>query len=147
MKKLLFLSLFSLVVYTACKKDSLGTKPVLSFISYSSNPIIAAGGADVTFNIKDGDGDVENTFNFTAIYDRDPTDTNFAARQMPGLENFKGSKLDAEVVLHLLDNDLNVNAVPGLKDSVHFLVYVIDNANNSSDTIATPKVQIIYPEQ
>ncbi|SFE03528.1 hypothetical protein SAMN05518672_104215 [Chitinophaga sp. CF118] len=146
MKKMLFLSLFALAAITACKKDSLGTKPVITFKSYSYAPVDASLGLDVTFQVKDGDGDIENALQFTAIYDRNPTDTNFSGRPMPGLDASKRPNLSAEVVLHLGTIDFpNDPDNPVAKDSVHFLVYVVDNANNISDTIATPKVEILYP--
>jgi len=145
MKKMLFLSLFALMAITACKKDSLGTKPVITFKSYSSVPISSNYGLDITFEVKDGDGDIENSFNFAAIYDTQPTDTGFTSHPMPSLDAHKGSKLTAEVVLHLLSTDFpqtGPNPIP--KDSVHYLVYIVDDANNHSDTIVTPKVEVRY---
>jgi hypothetical protein len=146
MKKVIILSLFSLVAVTACKKDdSVGTTPVITFKSYSSSPVVAANGMDMTFEVKDGDGDIENSLNFAAIYDTDLVDTAFQARPMPGLDNNKGRNLTAEVVLHLLGTDFpQVGTNPVAKDSVHFLVYIQDDAGHISDTIATPKIQVIY---
>jgi hypothetical protein len=145
MKKMLFLSLFALTAITACKKDSLGTKPVITFKSYSSVPISSSYGLDITFGVKDGDGDIENSFNFAAIYDTKPTDTAFEGRPMPELDAHKGSNLTAEVVLHLTGTDFpqtGDNPIP--KDSVHYLVYIVDDADNHSDTIVTPKVEVQY---
>src|SRR3954468_2663531 len=105
MKKMLFLSLFALTAITACKKDSLGTKPVITFKSYSSEPISSSYGLDITFEVKDGDGDIENSFNFAAIYDTKPLDTAFEGRPMPGLDSHKGASLTAEVILHLVGTD------------------------------------------
>ncbi|SEW27261.1 hypothetical protein SAMN05428988_3840 [Chitinophaga sp. YR573] len=145
MKKMLFLSLFALTAITACKKDSLGTKPVITFKSYSSVPISSSYGLDITFEVKDGDGDIENSFNFAAIYDTQPTDTAFESRPMPELDAHKGTKLTAEVVLHLVGTDFpQTGANPIPKDSVHYLVYIVDDANNHSDTIVTPKVEVQY---
>jgi hypothetical protein len=146
MKKIAFLSLFSLLAVGACKKDSLGTKPVIAFKSYSSSPVSADAGMDVTFDVSDGDGDIENSFNFAAIYDTAPTDTAFESRPMPGLDAHKGTKLTAEVILHLINTDFpQIGANPVEKDSVHYLVFIEDDAGNKSDTIVTPKLQVIYP--
>jgi hypothetical protein len=145
MKKMLFLSLLALTVITACKKDSLGTKPVITFKSYSSVPIYASSGLDLTIQVKDGDGDVQNTLNFAAIYDTAPTDTAFTARPMPNLDAHEGTSLTADVVLHLIATDFpQIGANPVLKDSVRFLMYIVDDKSNHSDTIATPKVEILY---
>lgn len=146
MKKILVLSLFALAVISGsgCGKDSIGTKPMISFLSYSSSPVIPANGLDVHFQVKDGDGDVESTFSFVAMYDLQPsTDTVFEHRDMPGLDAHNGTNLNAEVILHLQPIDFpGAGTTP--KDSLHFLVYVTDNAGNISDTIATPKVEIVY---
>lgn len=147
MKKIAFLSLFSLLAIGACKKDSLGTKPVITFKSYSSSPVSADAGMDVTFDVSDGDGDIENTFNFAAIYDIKPEDTAYESRPMPNLDAHKGSKLTAEVVLHLVATDFpQIGDNPIEKDSVHYLVFIQDDAGNYSDTIVTPKVQVLYPQ-
>ncbi|SFW63526.1 hypothetical protein [Chitinophaga sancti] len=147
MKKIAFLSLFSLLAIGACKKDSIGTKPVITFKSYSSSPVSADAGMDITFNVTDGDGDIENTFNFAAIYDVKPLDTPFTSRPMPKLDAHKGTKLTAEVVLHLINTDFpQIADNPIKKDSVHYLVFIQDDAGNYSDTIVTPKLQVVYPQ-
>lgn len=147
MKKILVLSLFALAVISGsgCGKDSIGTKPMISFLSYSSDPVVPSNGLDVHFQVKDGDGDIENTFNFAAIYDLQPEpDTAFASRQMPNLDAHKGTNLTAEVILRLEPIDFPGNTTGIPKDSVHYLVFITDNAGNISDTIATPKVEILY---
>ena len=145
MKKMLFLSLLALTVITACKKDSLGTKPVLTFKSYSSAPISANSGVAMTFRIKDLDGDVQNTLSFAAVYNTRPEDSSlYTTRLMPDLENNNGVSLDADLILRMESIDL-ANSNPNiLKDSVYFRVYVVDNKDNHSDTVFTPKVEILY---
>ncbi|SDG08883.1 hypothetical protein [Chitinophaga filiformis] len=145
MKKILVLSLFALAVISGsgCGKDSIGTKPMISFLSYSSDPVISSNGMDVHFQVKDGDGDVENSFNFVAIYDiQVDTDTVFTSRKMPNLDAHNGTNLTAEVILHQESIDFPNTGIP--KDSVHYLVFITDNAGNISDTIATPKIEILY---
>lgn len=149
MKKILVLSLFALAVISGsgCGKDSIGTKPMISFLSYSSDPVIPANGLEVRFQVKDGDGDIENSLNFAIIYDiqRDPdADTVFDSRQMPKLDAHNGTNLTAEVLLQLDPIDFPGGTVGVPKDSLHYLVFVTDNAGNISDTIATPKVEIVY---
>lgn len=118
---------------------------MISFLSYSSDPVVPSNGLDVHFQVKDGDGDIENTFNFAAIYDLQPEpDTAFASRQMPKLDAHKGTNLTAEVILRLEPIDFPGNTTGIPKDSVHYLVFITDDAGNISDTIATPKVEILY---
>lgn len=149
MKKVIILSLLSLSIITSCSKDKgSDTKPVITFTSYSYAPIQAAGGVDVTFEVRDGDGDIENTFNVAPIFDQDPTipdSVPFTPHPMPGLDNNKGRNLTAQVILHLFPTDFpQVGANPVTKDSVRYRVFVVDDAGHSSDTIVTPKVQVLY---
>jgi hypothetical protein len=145
MKKMLFLSLLALTAITACKKDSLGTKPVITFKSYSSSPINASNGVNITFQLKDGDGDVQNTLSFAIVADATPEDTNtYTTRRMPDLEQNNGISLTADMILRMQSIDL-ANPNPNiLKDSIYFRVYIVDNKSNHSDTIFTPKVEILY---
>jgi hypothetical protein len=146
MKKILVLSLLALsAIMGGCGKETIGTKPMISFLSYSSSPVIASFGMDVNFQVKDGDGDIENSFNFAPIYDTKPFDTAFESRDMPNVDAHKGTNLTAEVILHLTGTDFpqtGDNPIP--KDSLHYLVFITDNAGNISDTIATPKIEVLY---
>lgn len=147
MKKMLFLSLMAGLVMIACKKEKLGTKPVLTFKSYSGSQVFSSYGMDVTFEIKDGDGDIESTFHYASMFDQaaNPLDTIFEERQMPNLEAHNGTNLTADVILHLTPTDFpqtGDNPIP--RDSVHYLIYVVDNAGNFSDTIATSKIEVLY---
>lgn len=145
MKKIAFLSLFSLLAFAACKKDSLGTKPVITFKSYSSDLIYSSYGLAINFNVSDGDGDIQNTLTWAKIVDTNPTDTVWDVRQMPDMEGRNSGKVNAEVGLYLAAIDLNtMQDSPPETDSVHFLAFIIDEAGNSSDTIATPKIFIDY---
>jgi hypothetical protein len=146
MEKMLFLSLLAMTAIVACKKDSLGTKPVITFKSYSSSPVSSNGGMDVTFEVKDGDGDIEGTLNFAAIYDTLPDDTaNYEGRPMPQLDAHKGSSLTAQVILHLVPTDFpQTGDLPIAKDSLYYKVYVVDDKGNHSDTIRTPKLEVQY---
>ena len=146
MKKILVLSLFAVAaICGGCGKDSIGTKPMLTFLSYSSSPVFASAGMDVNFQVKDGDGDIENSFNFAAIYDTAPLDTAFESRPMPGVDAHNGTNLTAEVILHLVGTDFpQTGTNPVLKDSLHYLVFITDNAGNISDTIVTPKLEVLY---
>lgn len=149
MKKIAFLSLFSLLALAACKKDSLGTKPVITFKSYSSSMIYPENGLAIMFNVTDGDGDIQNTLTWAKIEDSNTTpDTIWDVRQMPDLEGRNSGKVTAEVGLYLAAIDLGSQQTSAPEtDSVHFLAFIIDEAGNSSDTLVTPKIFISYQEQ
>ncbi|KAA2243681.1 hypothetical protein F0L74_14475 [Chitinophaga agrisoli] len=145
MKKLLSLSAVACLLMVACSKDSIGTKPVLTFKSYSQ-PVVdltnSESGLQAFFQIQDGDGDIENGFWVQTFFDSVTDSLNFERKQMPNIDAHVGGKVDAEVILTLDNISLSPpnNTVP---DSIHFRIYVEDNAGNKSDTITTPKVALL----
>lgn len=145
MKKIFLLSIIVsfIAALAACKKDSIGTKPQLTFNSYSLNEVIENNSnLDISFQVQDSDGDIENQFWIQTFFDSRTDTFNFEPRQMPNLGSHKGGKLDAEVILHLESINLS-SGTTTIPDSVHFRVYIEDNAGNKSDTISTPKLAII----
>ncbi|MET6998298.1 hypothetical protein [Chitinophaga defluvii] len=143
MKKLLLLSVIICLAY-ACKKDSLSSKPQISFRSYSISSIdTTTQQFDIEFNVKDGDGDIENNIYILNYVDGTPPvdENDFPSRQMPGIEANKGNSVNAIVSVNMQSNDFRVgiddNFTP---DSFHVRAFIIDNAGNSSDTITTPKI-------
>lgn len=143
MKKMLFLFLLAGLFY-ACKKDKIGTKPILSFKGYSVDSV-SVGIQDmfVTLNVQDGDGDIEDTLQIAPIYDTKIQDTFYIVRRMPEIGANRGNSVKAEVAILLETQDFRT--YQSLNDSIHFLVFIRDNAGNFSDTIATPKIPYNIP--
>lgn len=149
MKKIIALSAI-IFAFAGCKKDDVaGDTPVLTFKTASALDIPA----DVkmltfTFQLKDGDGDTEDSLYVNDI--RFGTDK-YQGVAMPSLESHKGIKLDAEVTLYVSDEGDNIfmrlrdgrdpNIVPN-PDTLQYRVFVKDNAGHSSDTLLLPKVAI-----
>ena len=149
MKKILSLFAVTTLVLAACSKDSgSGTKPEISFKSYSIPFIVDSlvDNFDVSFQVKDGDGDIENLFYFQTIIDSDPLtaeDTVYQFRQMPNIGAHKGSKVDDEVIYNMISSDFKIYNINIKPDSLRLRVFIIDEAGHSSDTILTPKLGII----
>ncbi|HWV66160.1 hypothetical protein [Chitinophaga sp.] len=143
MKKILFLFLLAGLFY-ACKKDKIGTKPILSFKGYSVDSV-SVGIQDmfVTLNVQDGDGDIEDTLQIAPIYDTKIQDTFYIVRRMPEIGANRGNSVKAEVAILLETQDFRT--YQSLNDSIHFLIFIRDNAGNFSDTIATPKIPYNIP--
>ncbi|PSL46576.1 hypothetical protein CLV51_103557 [Chitinophaga niastensis] len=147
MKKILFLSLVAGLLY-ACKKDNIGTKPILTFSRYSQ-PSLDSGTQqfDVVFNVRDGDGDIENVIAWKIHYIQTPptppADT-FTYSTMPNIGQNKGNSVKAEVSINMQTISFNLwNPDKGAKpDSLWYTAFILDNAGHSSDTIVTPKIPI-----
>ncbi|MBS0031542.1 hypothetical protein ACTJJ0_31160 [Chitinophaga sp. 22321] len=141
MKKILFLSLLVGLFY-ACKKDKIGTKPILSFKSYSLDSVtVNTDQMVVTINVEDGDGDIEDTLSIAPIIDSHAPDTAFLYKKMPSIGANRGNRVKAEVQILLENSDIKFGNYPPIpKDSIHFEIYIRDNAGNVSDTIFTPKI-------
>jgi hypothetical protein len=141
MKKILFLSLLVGLFY-ACKKDKIGTKPILTFKGYSLDSVtLKTDKMTVFMNVEDGDGDIEDTLTIAPIIDSHGPDTAFIRKKMPPIGANRGNKVKAEVQI-LLDNaEIRFGNYPSIpNDSIHFEVFIRDNAGNISDTIFTPKI-------
>lgn len=152
MKKILPLLVVTALMIAACSKDdNIGTKPELTFKSFSV-PYVVYGETDnfdVTFQIKDGDGDIQNLFYFQTIIDKNPdthaNDTSWQPRRIPSIETHHGSKVDAELIYNMYNTDFILYDATSKPDSLRIRAFVIDEAGHSSDTIETPKLAIIKP--
>ncbi|PUZ27221.1 hypothetical protein DCM91_08375 [Chitinophaga costaii] len=135
------------VAGVACKKDGAGTAPVISFASYDPNAYFMADSVNtaalnVTFNISDSDGDIEDTISLRAHY-KSFDDNVWLVRMMPDIGSNKGHSVKGQVTVALGAIDLtNINE-NSLKDSIWFSAFVVDNAGHHSDTVLTPKIPII----
>ncbi|HEY8958762.1 hypothetical protein [Chitinophaga sp.] len=146
MKKILFLFLLAGVFY-ACKKDKIGTKPILSFKGYSLDSVVASTQqVGISLNVEDGDGDIEDSLWIAPLFDsRGPAqDTLFDKKKMPGIGANRGNSVKAEVVISLISTEFKLEQRT-VDDSIHWVIFVRDNSGNISDTIATPKLPYNVP--
>lgn len=147
MKKLL-LSFLVLGSLFACKKDKVGSKPVISFLRYGAPSLDSSSSElDVVFKVKDGDGDIENSINWRIHFQQaktPPIDTNYTAWNMPNIGANKGNSVNAEVTMRMISSDFYLwNEDKGARpDSMWLSVYIIDNAGHVSDTVNTPTLPI-----
>jgi hypothetical protein len=142
MKKILFLSLVAGLFFYACKKDNIGSRPIISFKSYSVDSVTPAVNDMVVFlNVQDGDGDIEDTLMIAPIIDSHGTDTAWLTKKMPSIGANKGNSVKAEIQIALKNEEIKFgNYAPIRHDSIHFEVYIQDNAGHISDTVYTPKI-------
>lgn len=153
MKKFLPLSALALMIFMGCKKDGdIGSKPILTFKSASTEDVPKEQEEfTFTFNIKDGDGDLEGSWNVVDLYHYADPDK-FDQLDLPKLEAHAGVKLDAEMILILSDlrqgNFLPVRLWaepnPFRPDTIQLKIFVLDKKGNSSDTVLTPKIVVRY---
>jgi len=142
MKKILFLFLVVGFIY-ACNKDKIGTRPILSFKSYSIDSVTpATNDMVVTMNVEDGDGDIEDTLLIAPlIKSHQGSDTLWVGRKMPNIGGNNGNRIKGEIQIQLKSIDFRVSSDPTMpKDSIHFVVFIRDNAGHFSDTVSTPKI-------
>lgn len=147
MKKILFLFLVA-GLFSACKKDNVGTKPVISFLSYDLPAVDSFTQVlNVTFKVQDGDGDIENFVGFKLHYIQavdPPLTDSFTLAKMPPIGSNKGNSVNAQVIINMTTDRFKLwNEDRGLApDSLWYTAFVLDNAGHSSDTISTPKLPI-----
>lgn len=147
MKKILFLFLVAGLFY-ACKKDNVGTKPIISFLSYDLPAVDSFTQVlNVTFKVQDGDGDIENVIGFKLHYIQavtPPLTDSFTRATMPSIGGNKGNSVNAQVTINMTTDRFKLwNEDQGLApDSLWYSAFILDNAGHSSDTINTPKIPI-----
>lgn len=144
MKKILFLFLVAGLLY-ACKKDKIGSKPILSFKGYSVDSVTSTTQAmDVIMNVRDGDGDIEDSLWIAVRYKSLPNaDTLYKIKQMGSIGANKGNSVNADVYIHLQSQEFKLQqGFPN--DSIHFVIFIKDNAGNFSDTVGTAKIPYNY---
>lgn len=148
MKKFLTLSAIMLAMLGCNKDKGTGTKPILTFKSASATDIPKElQEYYLYFNVKDGDGDLEGTWNVVDLYHY-PDTMKYDQMPLPKLETHKGVKLDAEMIL-IMSDVREGNFLPAhwaspvtSPDTSQLKIFVLDNAGNSSDTITLPKIVI-----
>lgn len=140
MKKILFLFLVAGVFY-ACKKDKIGSKPILTFKGYTANSVTSnLDKMDVIMNVRDGDGDIEDSLWLAVRYKSLPNaDTLYLIRSMGQIGANKGNSVNADVYITLKGETLRLHQA-AVNDSIHFVIFIRDNAGNISDTVSTPKI-------
>ncbi|NSL87897.1 hypothetical protein [Chitinophaga solisilvae] len=141
MKKTLFLFLAAGLIY-ACKKDNIGSKPMVSFKSYSADSITPETQQfNVTLRVEDGDGDIEDSIWLAILIKSQQEvskDTLWGKYKMPGIGQNRGNRIKADVILGLQQEHFAFNYTARPNDSAHFVTYLRDSRGNISDTIATP---------
>jgi hypothetical protein len=146
MKKILLLVLVAGLLYACKKDDKIGTKPVISFKGYSVDSIFAElESMDVIISVQDGDGDIEDTLMIAPLFDSNgpDQDTFYSIKKMPEIGANKGNSVKADVYIHLQSDEIKLTQGHP-DDSLHFVIFIRDNAGHISDTIATPKLPYNY---
>ena len=147
MKKILFLFLVAGLFY-ACKKDNVGSKPIISFLSYDPPTVDSFTQAlNVTFKVQDGDGDIENFIAWKLHYiipPDVPIADSFTRSRMPSIGGNKGNSVNAQVTINMITAQFKLWKEDGgfTPDSLWYTAFILDNAGHSSDTINTPKIPI-----
>ncbi|NLR57312.1 hypothetical protein HGH93_04335 [Chitinophaga polysaccharea] len=138
MKKILFLFLVAGLLY-ACKKDKIGSKPILTFKGYTVDSVTSnLDKMTVIMNVRDGDGDIEDTLWIATRYRNSGTsDTLYSVKQMGSIGANKGNSVNADVYINLLPTEFKISHPFVADDSIHFVVFIKDNAGNFSDTVGT----------
>ncbi|NLR63376.1 hypothetical protein HGH92_03570 [Chitinophaga varians] len=142
MKKFLYLLLAAGLLY-ACKKDKIGSKPLLYFKSYQPDSITPDTKQFIlTMRVEDGDGDIEDSIAVGMLKDSEQAitkDTIWTFFKMPKIGQNRGNSVKADVIMPFGEIDFAAAYNPAPGDSAHYVVFLRDNSGNISDTVATPK--------
>jgi len=162
MKRILFLLTIAVIVWASCSKKPYNYYPIEPQIYYKSvqpnlidfNDTTAA--VQVTFTFNDGDGDLgtDETTSTNAIYFKDSRDTSAAdttfGYPFPYISSDKRPKngsLEGNVVVTL--NRAYFSVLDSLHlalrgDTLHYNIYIKDNAGHKSNVITTDPIYIKF---
>ncbi|WP_291913628.1 hypothetical protein [Chitinophaga sp. CB10] len=149
MKKFLFLFLV-IALAAACKKDSYGPVPILTFEGYTVPAVDSnTNSFEAIFRVKDGDGDIDSSIFYTIHYHIPSTLEVQDNKKMPDIGQNAGKSVNAQVrvTLQKIDFQRWVEHTGTRPDSLWMEVFVQDRAGNISDTIKTTKIPIYKQQQ
>lgn len=125
MKKFLYLLLAAGLLY-ACKKDKIGSKPLLYFKSYQPDSITPDTKQFIlTMRVEDGDGDIEDSIAVGMLKDSEQAitkDTIWTFFKMPKIGQNRGNSVKADVIMPFGEIDLQLPTTP-LPVTVHTMSF------------------------
>ncbi len=141
--KIIVLLVFA-TIFTACKKETYSTKPIISIKSIASTSLFTGDKLDITLSFTDAEGDLTDSIWIQRLSKVCPVlgvvDTiGYKIPYYPAQKNQKG-----EIRFAIPYNSGKGSFSACFKtDTSTFLIWARDAAGNLSDTLTTPKIALI----
>lgn len=150
MRTFLTILFCSLVFLSACDKDSDENWPILRLKEINGTHVLPNGATEIVIEFEDSDGDLSEG---KVYLFRERTNI----RPIPNPENFDRSDELTKVIpnfperkkgemLITLEYNTFLDEDPSDSDTMYFKIVVEDKAGNQSDTLVTPSVIAVHPE-
>jgi hypothetical protein len=131
-----------LIIAVSCKKNSYTTKPQISIKEITST-VDSGGNLNVTFKFTDKEGDLGggSIISLRTRLNQDPV-TNPTAdtvgNPIPSFPNYTMGEFDWTLQYQNLNESIHEN------DTIYFRYVVTDRAGNTSDTLKSPNIVVLY---
>jgi hypothetical protein len=137
-------------LFASCSKNNLSKIPQISSLTITPDSIKAGSSRDTVylkFHIVDGDGNLGNDHNSTnydiyLIDNRDSSVTGYFFPYIPSQVTSDGNGIEGDCIVKLLAAFIVPRANHPNGDTVHYEVYVKDQAQNESNHLTTPDIYI-----
>lgn len=149
--KILIAALTTLCL-AACSKDKFNTKPSLEFKSVNATVFQKGDLMEFVLKYTDKEGDIQNSLHIDEVTNINCNGYNFTAsypvpKDVPLKNNAEG-----EIVVQYIYGNSGPNGVPPAytgpacqKNDTCFLRFALtDKANNTSDTVISPQIVLVY---
>ena len=150
MKSAVAVILLSTILFYACSKDSVNTKPSITLKSFDPNIIGINGNANVTFSFGDKEADLDSIFIYKKRLNIKTTATNRDSLKY-GIPAFNKSTTGEISIILKYQNEL-ISAISPTQsgtpprrdpDTLQFKFVLKDKAKNNSDTLIVSPVIVI----
>jgi hypothetical protein len=139
--------LFSILLFfilAGCKKDSFKTTPGLSFTKVNTTELLNGQNIQFTLSFTDAEGDIVDSIFVEKIVADCPGSSFDQLYPIPDFPTTKDQKGDIVITFGYNTGFPQVNPQCGRTETAIFRFALNDAAGNTSDTISSPPITIVY---
>lgn len=133
-------SILLIVIISGCNKDKFGSKPTLKFKSVNTHVLTNGQQLEFTLSFTDGEGDLAGSM-YVEKYVPYCPESNF--NEMDSIPKFPTSKNQKGDLVVTYPYE-NISPRCQVNDTAVFRFAISDTKNNTSDTVTSPPIIIIY---
>lgn len=146
MRHIMFYSVIVLLGLTGCGKDKFESKPGLKFEKVSSTTVYPGQTLVFTLSFTDKEGDISNMLYYEKNVADCPGSTFSETEPIPNFPSTSNQKGEIQFTFGYNAGNNTKQIAPQCQrdETAIFRFAIIDKKNNTSDTITSPPIKIIY---
>ncbi|MEO6637299.1 MAG: hypothetical protein ABIN25_03415 [Ginsengibacter sp.] len=143
----ILISIFLFTLFSACKKDEFATAPSLKFKSVNTTTLRTGQQIQFTLSFTDAEGDLSNKMYVEEIAPGCALSSFTDSYPIPGFPSTKNQKGDITVTFGFNSTNIglaNISPKCQKNDTAVFRFALTDLASNTSDTVSSPPIILVY---